>query len=162
MWDLTFPLPSVWRHQGDRSSDKKLRHRAMGSPESLVSAVLVWLYSFRCTTSQEGLSEWVECAVERGESVMPTSFQNFMRKARLIKETLSASNVTMQISPHSIACHSWGSLKRDIDKAWHDGITKWHCHTCPAGYDKRHPGLREVALPGVSSPTDDNMTKLLS
>lgn len=69
MWDLTFPPPSVWRHQGDRSSDKKLRHRAMGSPESLVSAVLVWLYSFLCTTSQEGLSEWVECAVERGETV---------------------------------------------------------------------------------------------
>lgn len=29
-----------------------------------------------------------------------------MRKARLIKETLSVSNVTKQIIPHSIACHS--------------------------------------------------------
>jgi hypothetical protein len=55
---------------------------------------------------------------------MVTLTQNFMRKVRLIQETLSEPHVTMQIILHSIACPPLGSLKRDIGKVQHDDIIR--------------------------------------
>lgn len=112
-------------------TDKKWGRRAPRSPESPVSAVLAWLRSFLCTASQEGLHEWTECGVGRGSHDMPAFFQNFTSEMRLIKETLSLSKVTLQIVPDSIARHTLMQFEKRYWQAWHDGIVKWHCHTCP-------------------------------
>lgn len=147
----------------DRSWDKKPRCRALGSPESTgfsCPRVALRLPRYNITGGFKGVS-WMWCW-KRRNNALPTFFQNCQRKVSPIKETLSVSNVTTQIRPPCIACHSWDRLKGDIDKVWYDGIVKWHCDTCPPWYDECHPWLGEAALLGEFSPANEKMTKLLN
>lgn len=170
MWHSACPPPRLWKRlsgRGEDASNTQIRQETEtlnpGSPKSRVPAVPAGLYGFWCTTSQRGLSEWMDVVSKEEKQCHVNIFSKLDEKSEADKETLSGPSVTGQIIPHSIACHSWRSLKRDPDKAWHDGIIKWHCHSCPPGYDKCYPGLGEAALLGVSLLTSgDNMTKLLS
>lgn len=78
--------------------------------------------------------------VSKEKRAVPTFFQNFPRKASLIKETWSVSNGTMQISPHSIACHSW---KERLTK--HGMMVSLNGTATPAPQDMTNatPGLEE-------------------
>lgn len=157
-------LPGVW---GCWATEKRMTPhsdlRRGGGPEPQghwatgLSCSVALQLPVHITTGGLTWMKWMWCR-KRRHSAMPTFFQNFLRKARSITETLLLSNVTTQMIPHRIACHSPMQFEKRYWQAWHDGITKWHCHTCPREMtnatwdDKCHQRLRAAARLGVFSP----------
>lgn len=141
MWKLAWVPPHClvfggsWAAEKRMTSalrtDKRWGRRAPRSPESLVSAVHAWLYSFLCTTSQEDLRWWIERGVERRNGAVPTFFQNFTGRMRLIKETLSVSKVTMQIVPDSIASRTLMQFEKVLEIDGGDGYTSLWIYLIP-------------------------------